>query len=577
MAQVEIIAANLKEKNNNITIANKKKRVCAYGRVSTDDEEQITSYNSQIKYYTEKIKSNPDWEFVGIYADEGISGTQVKNRTEFQRMINDALNGKIDIILAKSISRFARNTLDTLKYCRELRDKKVDVYFEKENIHTIDLDSEMFLTLYSAFAQAESESTSQNVKLGLKAMMKRGEYVGSPDCYGYDWNKETKQLDINEEQAEVVRMIFNWYVDGLGSRRIIRKLEELNIPTYKGNKRWAESSIMGIIHQEKYVGDLIQNKSYTVSPITHKTVINRGEKEKYYVKDYHTPIISREVWDKAQEIANKRKEVHTINKQLGYSSRLTNKYAFSGKVKCAFCGTNFTRRKSSKSKTHPNYNVYWTCYRKRMFAEDCPDSVGISETKLEETFVMIYNNIIKNKHKTKEALLKAIKDVVNDNDYQDKLNSLLTEKETIEKRLSKIIDMELDDDFDRKALFIQKEKELLEELNTVKNRISHYEMLLAENKGLSKQLKEIDKYFDNFKELKKFNREAFENMIECIIVGDYDENGNKLPRVARFVLKTGKEYKFELSNNSNDNNSDNAKNELVPFDTGRLSFFDSSS
>ena len=571
MAQVEIIAANLKEKNNNITIANKKKRVCAYGRVSTDDEEQITSYNSQIKYYTEKIKSNPDWEFVGIYADEGISGTQVKNRTEFQRMIDDALNGKIDIILAKSISRFARNTLDTLKYCRELRDNKIDVYFEKENIHTIDLDSEMFLTLYSAFAQAESESTSQNVKLGLKAMMKRGEYVGSPDCYGYDWNKETKQLDINEEQAEVVRMIFNWYCDGLGSRRIIRKLEELNIPTYKGNKRWSESSIMGIIHQEKYVGDLIQNKSYTVSPITHKTVINRGEKEKYYVKDHHTPIITREVWDKAQEIASKRKEVHTINKQ-GYSSRLTNKYAFSGKIKCAFCGTNFTRRKSSKSKTYTKYNIYWTCYRKRMFAEDCPDSVGISETKLEETFVMIYNNIIKNKYKTKEVLLKAIKDVVNDNDYQDKLNNLLTEKEIIEKRLSKIIDMELDDDLDRKTLFIQKEKELLEELNTIKNRISHYEMLLAENKGLSKQLKSIDEYFDNFKELKTFNREAFENMIECIIVGDFDEDGNKLPRVARFVLKTGKEYKFELSNNSSNNNSNNTKNELVPFDTGKLSF-----
>ena len=188
---------------------------------------------------------------------------------------------------------------------------------------------------------------------------------------------------------------------------------------------------------------------------------------------------------------------------------------------------------------------------------------------------MIYNNIIKNKHKTKEVLLKAIKDVVNDNDYQDKLNSLLTEKETIEKRLSKIIDMELDDDIDRKALFIQKEKELLEELNTVKTKISHYEMLLAENKGLSKQLKEIDKYFDNFKELKKFNREAFQNMIECIIVGDYDEDGNKLPRVARFVLKTGKEYKFELSNNPRNSNSDNTKNELVPFDTGKLSCLNS--
>lgn len=572
MAQVEIIAANLKDKNNNITIANKKKRVCAYGRVSTDDEEQITSYNSQIKYYTEKIKSNPDWEFVGIYADEGISGTQVKNRTEFQRMIDDALNGKIDIIMTKSISRFARNVVDTLKTIRELRDKKVDVYFEKENIHTIDLDSEMFLTLYSAFAQAESESTSQNVKLGLKAMMKRGEYVGSPDCYGYDWNKETKQLEINEEQAEVVRMIFNWYIEGLGCRRIANKLEEMNIPSYTG-ARWSTSSISNMIHQEKYVGDLLQNKSYTVSPITHKCVRNKGEREKYYVKDHHTPIISREVWDKVQEISKKRYEGITFNKN-DYKSRETRKYAFSGKIKCAFCGTNFCRRQSSYSKKHPTYNYYWTCFKKREHSDACPDSVGISETKLEETFVMIYNDIIKNKHKTKQALIKAIKDVLSDNDYQDKLNNLLKEKEIIEQRLSKIIDMELDDDIDRKEMFIQKERELLNQLNDIKSKISEYEKILDENKGLSKQIKEIDEYFDNYPStLKKFNREAFENMIECIIVGDYDENGNKLPRVARFVLKTGKEYKFEISKNSSNDKGNSDKNSEVSLCTRNVTLF----
>ena len=193
MAQVEIIAANLK---NNIKNSVKKiiKRVCAYCCVSTDSEEQQTSYQSQIKHYSAMIEENPEWEFVGIYADEGISGTQVKHRTEFKRMIDDALNGKIDIIIAKSISRFARNTLDTLKYVRLLRDKGVDVYFEKENIHTLNLDSEMFLTLYSAFAQAESESTSQNVKMGMRAKMKRGEMIGVGRLYGYIWNKETKEL-----------------------------------------------------------------------------------------------------------------------------------------------------------------------------------------------------------------------------------------------------------------------------------------------------------------------------------------------------------------------------------------------
>ena len=570
MAQVEIITANLKCEDNT-TVANKKKRVCAYGRVSTDDEEQLTSYNSQIKYYTEKIKSNPDWEFVGIYADEGISGTQVKNRTEFQRMIDDAMNGKIDIILAKSISRFARNTVDTLKYVRDLRDRKVDIYFEKENIHTLDLDSEVFLTVYSAFAQAESESTSQNVKLGLKAMMKRGEYVGSPDCYGFDWNKETKQLDINEEQAEVVRMIFNWYVSGMGCRRIANKLEEMKIPSYTG-ARWSTSSVSNMIHQEKYVGDLLQQKSYTVSPITHKSVLNKGEKDKYYIKDHHEAIISRDIWDKAQEIASKRSKSMTMK---GYTSRETSKYAFSSKIKCAFCGTNFCRRHSSYSKKNPKYNIYWTCIKKREHSDACPDSVGLSETKLEQVFVMLYNNIVKNKHKTKEVLLQAIKEVVNDNDYQDKLNDLNNQKTTIEQRLSKIIDMELDNtDIDRKELFMKKEKELLDELNNIKNKIRYYEELLAENKGLSKQLKSIDDYFNEPRELKQFKREVFEKMIECIIVGDYDEDGNKLPRVARFVLKTGKEYKFTIPPK---NNSKNDKNELVPFDTGNVSFFNRTS
>ena len=198
MKEVEIITANLNVYNKDfVDIVIKK--VCAYARVSTDNEEQLTSYSSQINYYTEKIKSNPNWEFVGIYADEGISGPQANNRTEFLRMIEDAKSGKIDIIIAKSISRFARNTLDTLKYVRELREHNVDVFFEKENIHTLDMDSEMFLTFYSAFAQAESESISMNIKLGYKAKMKRGEACGNSECYGFIWNKEKQELEINEE------------------------------------------------------------------------------------------------------------------------------------------------------------------------------------------------------------------------------------------------------------------------------------------------------------------------------------------------------------------------------------------
>ena len=190
---------------------------------------------------------------------------------------------------------------------------------------------------------------------------------------------------------------------------------------------------------------------------------------------------------------------------------------------------------------------------------------------------MIYNDIIKNKHKTKDALINSIKEVINDNDYQSKINDLEKQKEILENRLSKIIDMELDDNIDRKEMFIKKEQEVLNQLSTIKNEISNYQELLEENKGLSKKIKSIDEYFENQPTtLKKFNREAFENMVECIIVGDYDNEGNKLPKVARFVLKTGKEYKFEISKNSNNNNSNNDKNGLVQLCTRNVSCFNCS-
>ena len=332
MAQVEIIAANLNSKKQNSVIDNLKK-VCAYARVSTDSEEQLTSYSSQIKYYSDKIKSNPEWEFVGVYADEGISGTGVKKRTEFKKMIDDALKGKIDIILAKSISRFARNTLDTLKYVRLLREHHVDIHFEKENIKTLDMDSEMFLTFYSAFAQAESESISQNIKLGIKAKMKRGEMANGAAPYGYVWNKQNKQLEIDEDQAEIVREVFNLYCSGKGAKTISKILNDRCVPTYSKGKKWYPTSIISMITNEKYVGDIIGRKHYVESPITHKMVRNFGEKEKYYVKNHHESIITRDVWDKAQEIYIKRSK-SLIPDGSKHQSKFSMRYAFSSKIVC---------------------------------------------------------------------------------------------------------------------------------------------------------------------------------------------------------------------------------------------------
>ena len=290
MAEVEIINANYIDEK---TSYNKKikKKVCAYCRVSTDLEDQKTSYHSQITHYSDYIKKNKDWIFVGIYADEGITGTQIKNREQFIRMIDDCKLGKIDIIIAKSISRFARNTVDTLNTVRLLRSLNIDVYFEKENIHTINMDSEMFLTLYSAFAQAESESTSMNVKLGYRAKMKRGEPVGQAACYGYIWDTMNKKLIINEEEANIIRMIFNYYINGLGTTRIATELTNKNILTPKGCKTWGACVIRNIIRNVKYVGDLCGQIYYVENPITHKQLRNRGQK---FLKK-HKKYIQKEV------------------------------------------------------------------------------------------------------------------------------------------------------------------------------------------------------------------------------------------------------------------------------------------
>ncbi len=543
MAQVEIIKSNLNSKNENTNIVNLKKKVCAYARVSTDNEEQLTSYSSQIKYYTEKIKANPDWEFVGIYADEGISGTQVKNRTEFMRMIDDALNDKIDIIITKSISRFARNVVDTLKYVRELRDNKVDVYFEKENIHTIELDSEMFLTLYSAFAQGESESISQNVKMGFRAKMKRGEPCGKANPYGYDWNKETQELVINEEQAEVVKMIFNWYADGLGGRAIAKKLNSLKIPTLTG-KKWEQSTIRHIIMNEKYVGDLCGQKYYTESPITHKHIKNFGEKDQYYVKEHHEAIISRETWNKAQEVLKKRNS-KIIPNGSKHPSTYSQKYAFSSKICCGFCGTNFVRRVGSKKKDGSR-NVYWQCYQKIYDSKTCEDSVLIREDVLEQAFIEVHNTIAENKFKNKDKLLEAIKSSLEENDCSKEIEKLNNQEEKIHNKLSKLVDMRLEDSIDKNT-YLTKENELKTELKDIETKRNELIEIKNQNKHIAEKIKEIEKVLNNYlKPLKEFSRDSFEELIEKIIVGDIDEDGNKRPDTIRFILKTGREIPTKL-------------------------------
>ena len=253
--------------------------VAAYCRVSTDSEDRLNSYKSQVSYYSDLIQKNVEWVLADIYADEAITGTQVTKREDFQLMINDCMNGDIDMVITKSISRFARNTLDTLKYVRKLKERDIAVYFEDEKINTLTMDGELLLVVLSSVAQQEVENISANVKKGLKMKMQRGELVGFQGCLGYDYHPEDKSISINEKEAEIVRYIFQRYVEGAGGSIISRELENLGYKTKRGTPTWAETTVLGIIKNEKYKGDILMGKTFTLDPISKRRLENFGEED----------------------------------------------------------------------------------------------------------------------------------------------------------------------------------------------------------------------------------------------------------------------------------------------------------
>ncbi len=254
----------------------KKLRVAAYCRVSTDTEEQATSYDAQIQHYREYIISKPEWELVDIYADEGISATNTKKREEFNRMIEDCKLGRIDLVITKSISRFARNTVDCLNYIRELKEMNIPVFFEKESINTMDAKGEVLLTIMASLAQQESESLSKNVKLGMQYRFQQGKIMVNTSCFlGYD-KDENGNLVINPKQAEIVKRIYREYLEGKSILAICRELERDKIRTARGNPRWHDSSVRKILENEKYMGDALLQKTYTVDFLQKKRVKNNG-------------------------------------------------------------------------------------------------------------------------------------------------------------------------------------------------------------------------------------------------------------------------------------------------------------
>ena len=326
-------------------------QVAAYCRVSTDKEDQANSFETQQRYFREWIDRNPEWMLQEIYADEGISGTSTKKRTQFHRMIRAAREGKIDLIITKEVSRFARNTVDTLEYTRELRKRGIGVLFLNDNINTMDADGELRLTIMSSVAQNESRMTSDRVKWGQKRSMERGVVFGGP-LLGYD--VAGGKLKINPEGAKTVRTIFHKYLnERKGSSVIAKELREAGIPSSRSNLKWTAPTVLKILKNEKYCGDLVQQKTYTPDYLSHEKKYNRGQLDFVILRDHHAPIIDREMWEAVQQ------EMARRSMGNGRKSGHGNRYPLSGKLKCAECGSSFVSR-TKKNRSGESYKV-WRC------------------------------------------------------------------------------------------------------------------------------------------------------------------------------------------------------------------------
>ena len=517
-------------------------RVAAYCRVSTDDEDQIKSYNSMVTHYTELIKNNKEWIFSGIYADKAITGTKVDKREEFQRLIQDCMDGKIDMIIAKSLPRFARNTLDTLKYVRMLKERNIAVYFEVEKINTLK-DGEFLMTILSSVAQQEVENTSAYVKKGLKMKMKRGELVGFQGCLGYDYDVETKSISINEEGAVVVRYIFDRYVAGAGSTMIARELNEQGHLTIRGNP-WTSSSVMGIINNEKYKGDILLGKTFTVDPISKRRLENLGEEDRYYIHDHHEPIITEEQFERAQEMRRRRNGNRKCGVTPGKREKFSRQFAFSCMVECGFCGSNLSRRRWHSSSKYKK--TIWQCVKSTKEGKRfCPDSKGIPEQVIEEAFIESYRMLCNDNKDVLEEFLKRTEKALGENSIEDQLHKLKKSIDKVSLKRKKLLDNYLKGIIEQ-DIYEETDVELKTELTNARAKLEYLQQQSDEKSSLQRRLSDFKKALSHNEVLEEFDRGIFESIVEKVIVGGLDEDGNKDPYKITFIYKTG--FKNEIGN-----------------------------
>ena len=379
--------------DRNIKLTEKKLRVAAYCRVSTELEEQESSYEAQVEYYTRKIQESDNWKMAGIYADDGKSATNTKKRDDFNAMIKDAMDGKIDMILTKSVSRFARNTVDSLLTIRKLKEKNIAVVFEKEGVNTLDGTGEILITILSSLAQEESRNISENTRWGVVRRFENGKMIVNHNKFmGYTKN-ENGDLVIVPEEAEIVRLIFRLYLEGYSAKKIGRYLEENGIKTATGQDKWYDSVIFKMLRNEKYMGDALLQKTYTVDFMTKKKVINKGIVPQYYVEDDHEPIIPKELFYRVQEELARRASMNkaAVTKRKDQKSRFSSEYALTGLLLCGDCGQEYRRvtwARNGKKK------IVWRCNnRLTNGTKHCKKSETLEEGALNRAVMEAINRI----------------------------------------------------------------------------------------------------------------------------------------------------------------------------------------
>lgn len=501
---------------------NKPKRVAAYCRVSTDKTDQANSLESQQRYFNEYINRNPLWELYDIYVDDGISGTNTKKRAAFNHMIDDAVNGKFDLIITKEISRFARNIVDSITYTRELKQHGVGVLFLNDGIYTLDSDGELRLALLSTIAQEESRKTSERVKWGQRRQMEKGVVFGK-DMLGYD--VRGGKLILNKEGAETVRKIFHKFLDeGKGAHRIAKELREEGVKTAARMKDWSYTNILRILRNEKYCGDLVQQKTYTPDYLTHQKKRNYGEVESVTIRDHHEPIISRERFEAAQRELQRRRPSDSTVKAYA------NRYALSGKIICSECGSGFVRRQ--KKRKDGTFNVKWVCAESQKnggrHQEKDGETAGcttnsINDRDIKQILQQVVADTMNGREEIIRKLLQTVESVIQTVSDNDNVSRIEKEIEKCAEKKKRLLDMCLNGYIEAKDY-----RAACDELKT---QITELQSSLAEEKekqkmigDKEKMISEIKNFVSNISCGAEWNDTFYRNLVDKIVVN----NGRKM-------------------------------------------------